>query len=248
MTTTTPSDVDMNRILEKVKKCLALTASDQPGEAAAALRQARKLMDKYGITEAQVKLAEVKAVKTAKTPPARDRAGKLVAWIAQAFACKPLLARNDAGEPVFEFIGKGHYPELAEYTYSVLWRRLDRESKAFREQMLCSLTDPDWDLKVPEDKRRHKWATEDARKATTAFCEGWLHRVGETVRSFAGHEPDQDVDDWVANKYGKLRARKARQHRDLDADGVRAGLDAGSRVSLHHGVNGRSATGQRLLA
>lgn len=249
-TTTTPSaaDVDINRILEKVKKCLALAASDQPGEAAAALRQARKLMDKYGITEAQVKLAEVKAVQTGKTPPAKDRAGKLVAWIAQAFACQPLLTRNDAGEPVFEFIGKGHYPELAEYTYSVLWRRLDTEAKAFHEQMLCSLLDPDWDLAVPADKRRHQWAVEDARKATTAFCEGWLHRVGETVRSFAGHEPDQDVKDWVAHQYGKLRARKTRQHRDLNADGVRAGMDAGSRVSLHHGVNGRPAAGQRLLA
>ena len=238
--------MEANHILNKIKKCLALTASDNPGEAAAALRQAKKLMDKHGITEAHVKLAEVKAVQTGKIPPAKDRAAKLVAIIGDAFACEPLI-RSKEGITFFEFIGKGHYPELAAYTYAILWRRLEMERAVFHEQLLASLTDPGWDLRESHDQRRKKWAADDARKATTAFCAGWLARVAETVRHFAGHQPDPDLDDWARNQYGKLGARKTRQHNGLDPDGVQAGLEAGSRVSLHHGVNGESA-GQHLLA
>lgn len=243
------TSTDIGRILAKVKKCLALAASDNPGEAEAALRQARKLMEKYGITAAQVTLAEVKAVRTGKVPAAKDRAGKLCSCVAQAFSCKPVITRNGAGDTVFEFIGKGHNPELAEYTYNILWRRFDLEAKGFHEQMLCSLIDPSWDEKDASQAHRLRWARDDARKALTAFCEGWLYNVYQTVQSFAGHDqPDEDVQQWAKQKYGKLRQTKARQHRDLDAAGVQAGLDAGSRVSLHHGVNGKSSSGQRLLA
>lgn len=262
--TQTTSDQPMDRILDKIKKCLALAASDNPGEAAAALRQAKKLMDKHGITESQVKLADVKSVET-KSPPARDRASRLAVMVANAFSCRLIMQHPKRGG-AFEFIGKGHYPELASYTYSVLWKRLDMESKAFHEQMLCSLTNPRWDASAEEIAAyygvdvghyevRHnlnraqslkKEAAEEARKATTSFCEGWLYRVSETVDNFAGHKPDQDVADWIDNKYGKLKSHKSRTNRDLNADGIQAGMDAGSRVSLHHGVNGKS-TGQHLL-
>jgi hypothetical protein len=259
-------EADTDRILGKIKKCLALAASDNPGEAAAALRQAKKLMDKYGFTESQVKLSEVKSVQTGKAPPARDRASRLAVLIAEAFSCRLIMHHPSVGG-AFDFIGKGHYPELASYTYSVLWRRLDMESKAFHEQMLCSLTNPKWDASAEEIAAYHgvdvdhyevryemrraktlkKEAAEEARKATTSFCEGWLYRVSDTVDNFAGHEPDQDVHDWIANRFGKLKSHKSRTNRDLDADGIQAGIDAGSRVSLHHGVNGKP-TGQHLLA
>lgn len=256
--TTTETSVDMERILDKIKKCLALAGSDNPGEAANALRQANGLMRKHGITESQVKLAEVKSVE-GKAPPARDRASRLAAMVATAFACRLIMQHPSRGG-AFEFIGKGHCPELAHYTYSVLWRRLDMESKAFHEQMLCSLLDPRWDSSAEEiaafhgvdvdhyevrhDLRRaaslKKEAAEEARKATTSFCEGWLYNVQQTVRHFAGHEADADVQDWIDAKYGrKLKNHKSRTNRNLDADGIQAGMDAGSRVSLHHGVNGK---------
>lgn len=259
-----PVVTDTDRVLGKIKKCLALAASDNPGEAEAALRQARKLMDKHGITEAQVKLAEVKSVE-GKAPPARDRASRLAAMVARAFACQLIMHHPSRGG-AFEFIGKGHYPELASYTYSVLWKRLEMESKAFHEQMLASLSDPKWNASaetiaahfgVGVNHHDVRWTmrrsavlkketAEEARKATTSFCEGWLYRVHETVRNFAGHEPDQDVQDWIDGKFGKLKNHKSRINRNLDSDGVQAGIDAGSRVSLHHGVNGKPA-GQHLL-
>lgn len=240
----TQAHPDIERALEKVRKCLALAESDNPGESAAALRQARKLMDKYGITDTQLQLSEVKSVQAGKAPAAKDRAGRLVAIISGAFSCHPLRNRVD-GNVVFEFIGKGANPEIAAYTWSVLWRRLEMERTAFHEQMLCSLTDPAWDAEL--HGHRFQWAREDARKATASFVEGWLHNVAVAVREFAAPAPDQDIKNWMAQKYGKLGSHKPRKANHLDADGVQAGLDAGSRVRLHHGVNGK-AESQRMLA
>lgn len=42
---------ERNKVLDKIRKCLALSTSSNEHEAAAALRQARKLMDAHGITD-----------------------------------------------------------------------------------------------------------------------------------------------------------------------------------------------------
>jgi hypothetical protein len=241
----TQTTADLERILEKVRKCLALSASDNAGESEAALRQARKLMEKHGITEGQVKLSEVKSVQAGKVPAAKDRASRLLAIVAAAFSCQALRNRQDG---VFEFIGKGADPDIAAYTWSVLWRRLEMERTAFHEQMLCSLIDPAWDENDWSQKHRFKWAREDARKATASFVEGWLHNVTVTVNEFAAPKPDPSIADWLAQKYGKLGQHKARKVGNLDADGVKAGLDAGSRVRLHQGVNGKAASHRQLAA
>ncbi|PIA66345.1 hypothetical protein CDR19_15110, partial [Ectopseudomonas toyotomiensis] len=39
--------MDRKKALDKVKKCLALANSSNPNEAAAAMRQARAMMEKY---------------------------------------------------------------------------------------------------------------------------------------------------------------------------------------------------------
>lgn len=45
---------DNSKILDKIKKCLALAASANEHEAAAALRQAQKLMETHGFTDEDV--------------------------------------------------------------------------------------------------------------------------------------------------------------------------------------------------
>ena len=54
-------NVELDRIIDKVKKCIALSKSDNPHEAAAALRQAQALMRKHGIDEAGIAASEISA-------------------------------------------------------------------------------------------------------------------------------------------------------------------------------------------
>ncbi len=51
--------MDKERILEKIKKCLALSKSANEHEAAQALKQAQALMREYGITDIEVELSAV---------------------------------------------------------------------------------------------------------------------------------------------------------------------------------------------
>lgn len=46
--------MDKSKALDKIKKCLALSKSSNPHEAAAALRQAQKLMHAHDITEREL--------------------------------------------------------------------------------------------------------------------------------------------------------------------------------------------------
>lgn len=45
------SNADRASAIEKIKKCLALSSSANEHEAATAMRQARKLMEKFSLTE-----------------------------------------------------------------------------------------------------------------------------------------------------------------------------------------------------
>ena len=66
------------KVLEKIKKCLRLAKSSNPHEAAAAMRQAQKLMEKYNLTERDVDLTDVEMSEHSAgtaTRPARGRAG-----------------------------------------------------------------------------------------------------------------------------------------------------------------------------
>src|ERR1700733_4555799 len=48
--------MDRAKILDKIQKCLSLGASPNEHEAAAAMRQAQKLMERHGVTEAEIGL------------------------------------------------------------------------------------------------------------------------------------------------------------------------------------------------
>ena len=80
--------MERDTALLKIKKCLALAGSSNPNEAAAAMRQAQKLMAMFGLNETDISLAEV--VESA----ARARMTSLVNWevimsriVADAFGC-----------------------------------------------------------------------------------------------------------------------------------------------------------------
>lgn len=85
---------DRSKILDKIKKCLALSASSNEHEAEAALRQARKLMEAHGITDLDVQAAEAderRAKSGAKNQPSNWET-MLACKIADAFGCRVIFS------------------------------------------------------------------------------------------------------------------------------------------------------------
>lgn len=213
------------KIIDKVCKCLRLSESGNPNEAAAALRQAMAMMEKYGISDAQILAAEVSEsvaeVGEHYNPPFWALA--LATLIGEAFHCRSLISRRFGRRPEFRFIGLGFQPEVATYSYMVLVRSLQHALDEFSRGLEESVKD------VAEVHRRQE-----------VFVQAWLFRTGKTVSEFL-HEPADKViiDEYIKQKYGETAELTSRQPADTqyaDYEDILCGMRAANDVVLYRSV------------
>lgn len=221
---------DRDKILDKIKKCLTLSASSNEHEAEAALRQARKMMEAHGITDLDIQAAEAeerRAKSGAKSQPANWET-MLASKIADAFACQVIFSGgfwNRLGE--WCFIGCGASPEVAHYAFTVLHRQAKRAR----------------DEHIKARLKRCKVATKTRR--ADLFSEGWVRSVAGTIAAFAGTEQQAAaIDAYMVKHYPALRSLKSRDRndgrklRDHEYDDYSAGHRSGKDAQLNRGVGG----------
>jgi hypothetical protein len=224
---------DRDKIIDKIKKCLALSASSNEHEAEAALRQARKLMEAHGITDLEMQAAQASERRQqagAQVTPSNWETG-LSSRIARAFGCTvfyypgsyaPYARRAD-----WVFVGCGAAPEIGGYAFEVL----QRQCKRAREQH------------IKTKLKRCRTATKTRR--ADLFCEGWVVAVAGKIEAFAGSDQQSDaIDAYLATHYPRLsnltpRDRNdGRNLRDHEYDDLIAGKNAGRNAELNRGVGG----------
>lgn len=223
------------KIIDKIYKCLRLSESGNPNEAALALRQAQSLMEKHGITDAQVMAAEVSECATQAgerryNPPFWALA--LANLVAEAFQCRNLISRQYGKRPEFRFIGIGYKAEVATYSYVVLHRYLSRAIEEFE------LSVKDADTEDDSEKQRR----------LEVFAQAWLFRVGRTVSEFIGDEAEKAlIDDYIQEKYGETPEMmgEATDTSQADYDDILSGMKAADEVELYRSVG--QFTEPRLL-
>jgi len=168
------ADADRKRVLERIEKCLNLAKSNEPHEAAAALRQAQKLMAAHGVTEKDV-FGETVTNELIITPePAKRKLpmymSRIVGLIQRAFGVQALI------EPVWHgrnwrmgirYFGPKGRPQLAVYTHAIIWRQLS--------------------LAWNQYAKDNPWMV-DQKGARTGFWIGWLDQVRAQVVAF-GYVP-----------------------------------------------------------
>jgi len=217
--------MEHSKALDKIKKLLRLAGSSNPHEAANAMRQARAMMEKFGIGEGDVALSEVTehgAGSGSKVKPAQWEAN-LSVTVAKAYSCRTLF-RGGVGQ--WRFVGE--MAEVAGYTMTILLRQV---RQARREYIATVL-------------KRCKPATKTKRG--DLFCEAWVWAVRQQVNQFAGAEaPSQAAEAYMLKHYPNLVQGKAIDRtskkgplgaRDmLDAA---KGIEAADGVQLNHGVGG----------
>lgn len=213
------------KIISKIYKCLRLSESGNPNEAALALRQATSMMKKYGISDTQVLAAEVMESTTQAgerfNPPFWSLA--LANLIAEAFQCRNLISRQYGRRPEFCFIGLGFKAEVATYSYSVLHRYLLRAIEKFKVSTEDDFKD------VQENQRRIE-----------VFAQAWLFRVGRTVTEFIGDNEDKKViDSYIQEKYGEtaeMVSETPTNTQNADYDDILSGMRAANEVELYRSV------------
>ncbi|MCK4864150.1 MAG: DUF2786 domain-containing protein [Gammaproteobacteria bacterium] len=214
------------KIIDKIYKCLRLSESGNPNEAALALRQATSMMKKYGISDAQVLAAEVTESATQEgtrfNPPFWALA--LANLVAEAFQCRNLISRQYGRCPEFRFIGMGFKAEVATYSYSVLHRYLFRAIEEF------ALTAGNSTKDESEKQRR-----------TEVFAQAWLFRVGRTVSEFICENADKKViDSYIQEKYGEtaeMVSETPASNQSADYDDILSGMRAANEVALYRSVS-----------
>src|SRR5690606_1568144 len=116
---------DNDKLMERIRKCLALSESANEHEAAAATRQARKLMEKAGLTASDVGLFEITDqqvdVGYSRLP---SWAGNLSVAVARAFACTAFH-----GQRQVRFVGPSACADVAGYCFEILLRQLKKARK-----------------------------------------------------------------------------------------------------------------------
>lgn len=216
--------MDKQKVLEKIKKCLALGESANEHEAAQAIRQAQILMKKYGISEMDVELSAVseKGVGCAATLPNWHQV--LISRCAKAFGVGCYMNR-EWGLAEARFFGIGIKPELAAYAYEVLLRQLKKERREYIKTELKAVRLP-----------RNKTARADQ------FCTGWVYAISRKVQEFAAEPAEEEVLARYKQQLGEMGkapkrdvrgGSKATREQDLAA-GVRKGREA----QLYHAMDG----------
>lgn len=217
----------MNRkdAIRRIRKCLRLASSPNPGEAATALRQAQKMMRAHDLTDADfagVETAETIAGRMRNRSP--DWAVGLANIIASTFACRALwlrgytIHRGPRQVASVRFYGMGGHPHIAAYAYDVLRRQMDRDARRYLKRFRSKSRRP-----VRE----------------SSFRESWVLAVVDLVRSMEPSEHDKALIDSAI----ELRATGVIQFgrnapAAVDMQARAAGFAAGSQAQLHRAVPG----------
>lgn len=218
--------MEKERILEKVKKCLAMAKGKNanPNEAETALRQAHKLMEAYNLELGDVMASMacesgVAAGSTGKPPAWRVRLGQICA---DAFSTQLIIQTSPIKDAFFTYIGCAAAPELSGYAYQVLERQLQ---KARRDYLAT--------------QKRCKRSTKIARG--DAFAHAWIDAVRAKVDEFSG------ISDNVADSIQAYMLKhfpsatktelKRKQVKARDDSASLAGYQAGKSAQLHQAVS-----------
>lgn len=231
--------MDRDTALSKVKKCLALSKSANPHEAAAALRQAQKLMAEHGLSDDDLQLSDVGAASTkAGSVVITTWESSLTRMVADAFGCEVIssierfIARGCQVKRRRQvvFIGMASAQDVAAYAYDVLLRQVLRDRRAH----------------MAVQPKACKPATRVARG--DAFAAAWVCGVADLVDRLAGSPRRTELlEAYLARQHPNLAAAKVKDRtlsRNVKDGSYSAGFAAGRKAQLDRGVAGPLAQGR----
>ena len=225
-------------VIEKIKKCLALSKSANQHEAAAALRQAMAFMDKYKIDADDPELlgiAEASILGSGSQKPTVFEA-VLANSIAQMMGCKVILSgdikitKDLSFKKVaaWKFIGFDPAPEIASYAFEVLYRQLKKARSVF----------------ISENLKRVQIKANKVKRADL-FCEGWVIEATKLVSDLnPNKEKMEQIQAYVQQKHNVRnseptdRNKKTNTNTDRAQNDLHAGRQAGKTAKLKNAMNG----------
>ena len=225
-------------VIEKIKKCLALSKSANQHEAAAALRQAMAFMERYKIDANDPELlgiAEACILGSGSQKPTVFEA-ILANSIAKMMGCKVILSGDIKitkdlhfkKVAAWKFIGFDPAPEIASYAFDVLYRQLKKARSVF----------------ISENLKRVQINAHKVKRADL-FCEGWVLEATKLVSELNPNKDEMDqIQAYVQQKHNVRnseptdRNKKTNTNTDRYHNDLHAGRQAGKNAKLNNAMNG----------
>jgi hypothetical protein len=211
----------IEKIKAKIKKLMALSASSNPNESAAAAEAAQRLMADYKIDPGEINSLDIseEAAPTARREDPLLYEDILIRNIAGAFGCESLYSVRSGG-CAWKFIGLSHRAQVAAFLGQVLLRKL-RKSRAEYIKTL---------YRVRSRYRKTQRADD--------FCLSWVLAVTEKLSAFSGCSPSEkkEIGLFIAKNHPELTKVAPVRRSFGNANDALNGSLAGSGVELRHGV------------
>jgi hypothetical protein len=205
------------RRLAKLKKCLALSTSPEPHEAAAGMRQAQALMRELGVTEEEVTAPDIDEaeIKTREGYGNCRYMNHLADMIVHAFGVQVVYFRNPgtANRLNVRYFGPEMRVKLAEYTHRVVQRALEESWAEYLD--------------------KHPWLKGQGGKRQ-AFYIGWLWAVRRQVSALAPTDRERVATErFISLRHGSLVKLDERKQQELDQAALKMGAAAAAEFSLN---------------
>lgn len=212
-----------DKVLDKIKKCLALAGSSNSNEAATALRQAQKLMAKNGITETVIADSNITEgridLKSAKRMSIEET--WLLSICMGVFGVRVLRTKGDLHVRLF---GEKDAIDICKYAYDVLNTQLTYATEKMRVEL----------------KQQGNSGGELRRKLGT-YRKGWLSEVNGKVEKLHDPKMEQSIERVMkaAVGGGKIRNKTSKYSVKREDAGVyEKGRQDGERASLNRAMGG----------
>lgn len=236
----------LERVIRKIKRCLALSKSSNENEAATAMRQAQALMREYRLTEIDVHLSDVGEVESDSSRPKRRPTWDLHlgSIVGEAFGVRSFRRRHwcSTTRRVVErelYVGVNPAPQIAMYAYEALLAKLTIARREYVAQVRSGKQRSDYSPETAGDHFALAWVSAVYDK---------IHELvprGEEDPAIAQHSTGRDLMAVEAQDQALIeqflsgreigKARKTREV-ELDLNAQIAGLLAGQRVELNPGL------------
>lgn len=228
---------EQSKILEKIRKLLRLSRSDNEHEAAAAAAKAQQLLSEHNLTVGNITPEQAAREFTASHAHRKTRqrlelwAHKLAAAAASAFDCKYYhnLATGETS-----FVGCGPDPDVCGWTYGYLYKALLALASAY--------------MRGPAKRLR---ATRSKAMARNSYLAGAVYMIGMRLEAQKKDTPITPgalvpvKEAVISRSMPELTPRQVPPQKIRDNDFVN-GMDAGNSVPLSKPISASSPRRQRL--
>lgn len=216
--------MDRNKIIDKIKKCLALANSSNEHEAAQALKQAHALMRIYNVSEIDIELGSITKHHSSQKTSNTLWKKQLILMIGKFFCVVPIFSGNQ-----ISWNGKELNTELAEYAYISLLRLCSEARAQYMQTELSRVR-----IKANKTVRANNYAL------------GWCSTVYNSIASLIDSQSEEykRLHDLILASDDSLKTTESSSSKKHNAfarkyyDKARGQKD-GQKVNLHRPLTGQ---------